>query len=189
MNQAAQHAQQDAETAIRLVQQYLREMDEALLGSPGDAELLARVRRLPGGLDGAIALIGIGLPAAFRPDLAAGEVGTVAFLLDTEGARVELYVELAPGECRVVPPPDQPTTVIAMPAATFLRVAFKQQDSNDAYLDGLVEVDGDIVLAASFGEWFDRPHAGLVRRVHELGLAGELPPWLCGAPASGAVMS
>lgn len=183
MNEAAPYLQQVASTPIRLVQQYLRDMDEVLLGSPADADVLARVHELPGGIEGAVTLIGIGLPAAFRPDLAAGEVGTVAFVLDADGEKLELYVELAPDECRVVAPTDQPTTIIQMPAATFLKVAFKQEDGNDAYLDGRVEVAGDILLAASFGEWFDRPHAGLVTRAEELGLTGELPQWLCAAPA------
>jgi SCP-2 sterol transfer family len=171
---------EDTGTSVRLVREYLREMDEALLGSPDEAEVLARVRGLPGGIEGAITMIGIGLPAAFRPDLAAGEVGTVAFILDADGKRLELHVELAPDRCRVVAPAGQPTTIIQMPAGTFLKVAFKQADGNDAYLDGLVEVEGDIVLAASFGEWFERPHGGMVTRVQELGLTGELPPWLAG---------
>jgi hypothetical protein len=168
----------DTAETVRLAKEYLRAMDATLAGSPTDEEVLDRVRRLPGGIRDAIKLIGVGLPAAFRPDLAAGEVGTVAFLLDAEGEQLELHVELTPGRCRLVPPAAQPATIIQMPAATFLKVAFQQLDGNDAYMDGLVVVDGDIVLATGFGQWFDGPHEGLVARVQELGLTEELPLWL-----------
>jgi hypothetical protein len=170
-------------TLVPLVERYLSAVDEILQGSPSDDELLSRVRGLPGGLLGAVTLIGFGLPAAFLPELAAGETGTVAFILDTDGEPMELCVEVRPDRCRVIPAPPLPTSIVRMPAVTFLKIAFKVIDGTDAYMDGLIVADGDIVLAASFGEWFDRAHVGLVKRATELGLS-EDQSWLAGKDLS-----
>jgi SCP-2 sterol transfer family len=179
VNDTVPHTMRDSEdTTVERVRAYLQGIEDILQLPLDDTDLLARVGALPGGISGAVEVIGIGLPAAFRADLAAGEIGTVAFVLDAEGEEIELHVELSPDRCRAVERSAQPTTVIKMPAATFLRVAFKQLDGNDAYMDGLVEVAGDIVLATGFGEWFDRPHAGMVGQVQDLGLTGGLPLWL-----------
>jgi hypothetical protein len=96
---------------------------------------------------------------------------------------MELCVEVRPDRCRVIPAPPLPTSIVRMPAVTFLKIAFKVIDGTDAYMDGLIVADGDIVLAASFGEWFDRAHVGLVKRATELGLS-EDQSWLAGKDLS-----
>lgn len=181
-------AMDDSGPVPRPVYEYLRQLEATLLGSPEQEEILSRIRLLPGGIRGAISFIGVGLPAAFNPELAAGETGIVTFLLTADGEQIELHVEIAPDHCQVLPSCPRPTTIIEMPAAIFLQVAFKERDGNDAYVEGLVNADGDIVLATSFGEWFDRPHADLVTRAQELGVTDELSlagplAWLAGTDA------
>jgi hypothetical protein len=93
---------------------------------------------------------------------AEGESGRVQLLLGPDGTpdearEFEVCLEIAAGSCRVVECDDAADSVIRISTPTFLRIAFKFLDGNDAYLAGLTDLTGDVFLATNLDQWFDVP--------------------------------
>ena len=135
----------------------LTRIEEIVATAPDDEAMFARLREMPGGVRGALALLTFGTPAAFRADLAGAETGSVVLVVDADGEEINTCIEIDDGACRIVAPVADPTTTIVLGAATFLRIAYKFMDGNDAHLNGLTEVTGDVFLATNLYEWFDTP--------------------------------
>ena len=147
--------------ALAAAARLLRRIEDIVAATPGDEALLGQLRELPGGVRGALTLLTFGTPAAFRADLAGDETGTVVLIVDADGEEVRFCLRIEDGECRIVEPVADPTTTIALSAPTFLRVAYKFMDGNDAHLNGLTEVTGDVFTATNLYEWFDTPLVAL----------------------------
>jgi len=154
---------EDVDVAIREATDYLGLLEEIVGRSADEVEMLERIRELPDGALGALGLIAFGIPATFRPDQAAGETGSVVFVLNFEGQEIQLCIEILPGECRVVETVEDAAAVIRISLPVFLRIAFKFIDGNDAYLGGLTDVTGDVFLATNLDQWFELPSAAISR--------------------------
>jgi len=147
----------DAEAA-RYVGRYLADL-EKVVGGADDAAIVRGLRALPGGAEGALGLVAAGIPEAFRPQYAGGETGRVLFFLETDGVDIPLCLEILPDGCRLIEPDEQAEAEIRVSLPTFLKIAFKFMDGNDAYVSGLTELKGDVFLATNLDRWFDVPTA------------------------------
>lgn len=155
---------EDAEI-MRHAAEYLTLLDEIVGESADDAQMLTRLRGTAGGVSAALDLVAMGIPAAFRPEKAEGETGAVLFVIDADGEENRLCFEFLPDRCEPADPSVDCGTVITIRLTDFLRIAFKYIDGNDAYLDGLTEVTGDVYIGTNLDQWFDRPSVDLMDRI------------------------
>jgi hypothetical protein len=148
----------DMAAAARHANDQLALLDDIAGAAVPDDAMAARLRDFPGGPYGALGLVLLGVPPSFLPGEADGETGTAQFDLDMlDGTRYRMSLEFRLDECRVGGPVDDPSVTVVLSLAVFLRIAFKYLDGNDAYLDGLTEVAGDVFLATRLDQWFDAP--------------------------------
>ncbi|MEV6104766.1 SCP2 sterol-binding domain-containing protein [Streptomyces sp. NPDC051940] len=149
----------DHDEALRRATDEMARLEALVESAADDAQLLARLAGLPGGPLGALALIVYGIPSAFRPEEAGAETGLVEFRIDVAGVEHGLRLSFGDGSCAVLAEagPGRPDAVIMISVATFLRIAFKYLDGNDAYLRGETDLDGDVFLATSLDQWFAVP--------------------------------
>jgi hypothetical protein len=153
----------DQADAARFASGHLALLEELIETSGADDAALERgLAELAGGAEGAVELVAYGMTAAFRPQEADGESGRVQLLLGPDGTpdearEFEVCLEIAAGSCRVVECDDAADSVIRISTPTFLRIAFKFLDGNDAYLAGLTDLTGDVFLATNLDQWFDVP--------------------------------
>ena len=136
---------------------YAAQAQGIIESSAGDEELTAALDAVPGGVVGLIRFLAQGMALAFSPDRAQGETGVVQIVVGTQGGPVEVWMEVTEQDCRSVETGSDPDTVLRMSSAVFLRIAFKFLTGVDAYLGGLIEASGDVVLATTMDEWFDSP--------------------------------
>ncbi len=105
--------------------------------------------------------------ASFRPDLAGGFEGSVAYELDGRGGTRRWTIDIHGGRARVRSPRggvasqdgrpgsgDAPAVVVSMPARVFARMAAGTDSPLALFLEGDVTVDGDFHLATRLGEMF-----------------------------------
>jgi hypothetical protein len=135
----------------------LAALELALAECADDDELLARVRALDGGTDRVVRFLADGMASAFRPERAAGASAVVRFVVATGDGRAELWLRIEPDGCRTVAHGTRADTTVTAPLPVLLRIAFKQLTGTDAYIDGRVQVGGDVVLATTLDDWFDVP--------------------------------
>ncbi|MYS21706.1 hypothetical protein GA0115240_13476 [Streptomyces sp. DvalAA-14] len=147
---------------------YLALLDEIVGDSADNEEMLARLRATPEGVAGALELVTTGIPAAFRPEKAEGETGRVLFVIDTDTEQIRLCFEFLPDRCEAVPITDEFATTVRIGVADFLKIAFKYLDGNDAYLNGLTEVTGDVFIATNLDQWFDRPSTDMADMISSM---------------------
>lgn len=142
---------------------YAENLRAAVDSAADDAELLAQVQNFGGGREGLLRFLADGMALAFNPELAAGEVGLVQFVIEDESGTVDLWLRIDLDGCQRVDEGPDPDAVIEIPLAVFLQIAFKRTSGADAYIDGLVSASGDIVLATALSDWFDPPDLAMAR--------------------------
>lgn len=155
-------SQADASAAGRDDAAYLEALREAVELSADDAELAARVARLPGGDESVLAFLADGMARSFQPDRAIGAYGTVRFAVETAVGELDLWFAFDEAGCHPEPAAAQPDATIEIPLAVLVRIAFKELTGSEAYVGGLVKASGDVILATSIDGWFDVPTAAAV---------------------------
>jgi predicted lipid carrier protein YhbT len=86
-----------------------------------------------------------------------GVRSTIQYQVSSRRGTRHWLVRIADGKLAVVRGRDpQPSVTFRMPAATFARVAAGQETAAAAALAGRLDIDGDLKLAARFGEMLGR---------------------------------
>lgn len=140
---------------------YAREV-KGIVESSDDQELVRRIDELRGSIAGLLTFLADGVALAFVPERAQGEVGLVQMVVDTPDGEREVWMRISPDRCQAEAAGGEPDTVLRMSLATFVRIAFKDLTGADAYLEGLIEASGDVVLATTMDDWFDSPDLTVV---------------------------
>jgi hypothetical protein len=103
------------------------------------------------------ALVFRGMQRAFLPERAVGVRSTVQYQVSSRRGTRHWLLRIADGKLAVMRgQAPQPTVTFRMPAATFARVAAGQETAAAAALAGRLDIDGDLKLAARFGEMLGR---------------------------------
>lgn len=142
---------------------YALALQAAVDDAAHDEDLVARVHGFAGGSGHLLRFLADGMALAFNPERAAGETGLVQFAIADDASPMDLWLQIDVDACRSVEQGGEPDTVIGLPLAVFLRIAFKQISGADAYMDGLVHASGDVVLATTLDDWFDPPNLAMAR--------------------------
>jgi hypothetical protein len=103
------------------------------------------------------ALVFGGMKRAFLPERAVGVRSTVQYQVNSRRGTRHWLLRIADGKLAIMQGLDpQPTVTFRMPAATFARVAAGQETAAAAALAGRLDIQGDLKLAARFGEMLGR---------------------------------
>ena len=92
----------------------------------------------------------------YNPSSAGGFQGEIQYRLGLGDGGIEEWVIVVAGEAAEARPgrASQPAVELRIPLATFVRIAAGEIPAGRAFLDGHVEVDGDIRVAGRIGEMF-----------------------------------
>jgi putative sterol carrier protein len=121
-------------------------------------ELPATVAAEYGGYDGAAGHLFELYQQMFDPERADGESAMFQFTLTTPEGEKTYLLTVEGGACRVdAKPGDDPTVVIKLSLADFLRMSCGQTNGAMLAMTGGLEVEGDVMAAMSLADWFVTP--------------------------------
>jgi len=144
-----------AEMSRAEVEAYLEKVGGVL--SESDEVIAAAVAGFAGGTARLLEFLTAGMALAFCPERAEGQTGLVEIHIVTPEGEIPVWLEVGLDECRTSATGSDPDTTVTVPLAVFVRIAFKRLSGADAYMDGLVQAAGDVVLATTLDDWFDPP--------------------------------
>jgi putative sterol carrier protein len=125
--------------------------------SRSDKEILAWIERV-GGTDAFLEQTFSGMCDAFRADRAAGQRALIEWDIRTPDLGVVSYlVWVDSGACRVERGQSkQSSVVLDIDLPNFLRLVVGALGGQEAFESGKLEVSGDLTLANSIRDWFQR---------------------------------
>jgi hypothetical protein len=156
-----------AEMTRAEVEAYLEKVGDVL--SESDDVVVATVAGFAGGTARLLEFLTAGMALAFQPDRAQGQTGLVEIHIVTPEGEVPVWLEIDLDECRTSATGADPDTTVTVPLAVFVRIAFKRLSGADAYMDGMVQAAGDVVLATTLDDWFDPPDLAAAAAFERLG--------------------
>ena len=134
------------------------EIGQVLRGRTDD-EILAWVLSV-GGSDATLEEAFWGMKEAFQSERAAGSSAVIRWDVNTPNGIVVSYeLEVADGECTLSRGADiEPSVVLALELADFLRLVTGCLNASDAYRSGKLHITGDMAVANVLTEWFQEMH-------------------------------
>jgi putative sterol carrier protein len=134
------------------------ETDEVLRGRSDD-EILAWVHSV-GGTNATLEEAFWGLKEAFQAERAGGRSAVIHWQITTpERALVVYELEVSDGECTLSRgATTDPSVVLMLELADFLRLVTGCLDGVDAYRSGRLRIRGDMALAEVLSDWFRERH-------------------------------
>ncbi len=134
------------------------ETDEVLRGRSDD-EILAWVHSV-GGTDATLEEAFWGLKEAFQAERAGGRSAVIRWQITTPERDLVVYeLEVADGECTLSRgATTDPSVVLMLELADFLRLVTGCLDGVDAYRSGRLRIRGDMALAEVLSDWFRERH-------------------------------
>ena len=121
-------------------------------------ELPAVVAAQYGGYNGAASHLFDLYQQMFDPERADGESAKFQFMLSTPEGEKTYLITVDDGKCTVdARPGDDPTVVIKLSLADFLRMSCGQTNGAMLAMTGNLEVEGDVMAAMSLADWFVTP--------------------------------
>lgn len=132
---------------------------EQVLRGRSDDEILAWVHSV-GGSDATLEQAFWGMKEAFQAERAAGQSAVIRWQITTpEGELVTYELEVADGECTLSRGAHaDPSLVLTLELADFLRLITGCLDGVDAYRSGRLSIRGDVRLAEVLSDWFRERH-------------------------------
>lgn len=98
-----------------------------------------------------------GMERNFQRRKAAGFVGEIQYVL-TGGGRERFWVVGIHGDIAIAPGRSRdPAVTLKMSVPTFARMVTHDLPPAQAFMEGRIEIEGDIQVAARMGEWFGQP--------------------------------
>jgi putative sterol carrier protein len=134
------------------------ETDQVLRGRSDD-EILAWVHSV-GGADATLEEAFWGLKEAFQAERAGGRSAVILWQITTPERELVVYeLEVADGECTLSRgATTDPSVVLMLELADFLRLVTGCLDGVDAYRSGRLRIRGDMALAEVLSDWFRERH-------------------------------
>ncbi|TMC49905.1 MAG: LLM class flavin-dependent oxidoreductase [Chloroflexi bacterium] len=100
-----------------------------------------------------------GMERSFQPDHAHGFSGEVQYQLTGRRGVTPWTLRIADRHAEARPGvASRPAVTIRMPVARFARLAAGEADPGQVFLEGGMEIEGDLAVAARLGEMFAGPH-------------------------------
>ncbi len=158
-----------AEMSRAEVEAYLEKVGGVL--SESDDVIDATVAGFAGGTARLLDFLAAGMALAFCPERAEGQTGLVELHIVAPEGEISLWLEIGLHECRTSATGSDPDTTVTVPLAVFVRIAFKRLSGADAYMDGLVQAAGDVVLATTLDDWFDPPDLAAAAAFERFGVS------------------
>jgi putative sterol carrier protein len=107
------------------------------------------------GTDSGLRMIFRGMERSFRPDKTQGFSGDIQYALRVRGETKRWVVRIADGTIRTGPGVSpKPALTIRMALPTFARVIARELPGAQAFMEGKIEMEGDVQLAVRMAEMF-----------------------------------
>jgi len=93
----------------------------------------------------------------FQPARAAGFQGQIQYVLTTSKGRYPWAIDVRDGRAAVTPTQaSNPAVTLTLSVPTFARMLDGDVEPGRAWMEGLVQIDGDLSVAARLGDMFGR---------------------------------